>query len=63
VTPARQPRLPGFEDYAPDIERLLRRNAAERAQIYEAANLGLAERSIIEAKVRQRIAADFRSRK
>jgi hypothetical protein len=52
-----QPRLPRFE---PDMARLVRLSAWQRAEVYELANLSLAERSMIEVEVRARIAAAFR---
>ena len=52
-----QPRLPRFE---PDIARLLRLPAWERAKVYDLANLGFGERSMIEAEVRApRFAMEF----
>jgi hypothetical protein len=52
-----QPRLPRFE---PEIGRLAKLTAPQRAEFYASANLGLGERSMIEAEVRARIAAEFR---
>jgi hypothetical protein len=43
----------------PDIWRLTQLPAWERAKLYDLANLGLAERSMIEAEVRARIAREF----
>jgi hypothetical protein len=42
------------------IKRLARLPAWERAKAYSAGGIGLAERSLYEAAVRQRIAASFR---
>jgi hypothetical protein len=49
-----------FERFEPDIERLVKLPAWERAKLYDLANLGLSERSMIEAEVRARIAGEFR---
>ena len=51
-----QERLPHFE---PDIRRLTRLPAWERAKLYEIAGIGFADRSMLEAKVRARIAAEY----
>jgi hypothetical protein len=51
-----QERLPHFE---PDMERLVKLPAWERAKLYEIAGIGFAERSMLEAEVRARIAAEF----
>jgi hypothetical protein len=49
--------------HEPDVRRLVKLTAPERAKVYDAANLGLAERSMIEAEVRARIAGDFGRRR
>ena len=54
-----QPHLPGFE---PELDRLMKLPAWERAKFYDAANWGLGQRSMIEAEVRARIAREFRRR-
>jgi hypothetical protein len=51
-----QDSLPHFE---PDTQRLMRLPAWERAKLYEIAGIGFAERSMIEAEVRARIARKF----
>lgn len=43
-----------------ELESLSRKTAPERAQVYAAAGIGFEERSRIEAKVRARIAAEFK---
>ncbi|MEK6328222.1 MAG: hypothetical protein AABM66_11970 [Actinomycetota bacterium] len=42
------------------MARLVKLGAHERSQLYELANLSLAERSMIEVEVRARIAAEFK---
>ena len=49
--------------HEPDVGRLTRLPAWERAKLYDLANLGLGERSMIEAEVRARIAAEFGGRR
>jgi hypothetical protein len=51
-----QDSLPHFE---PETERLVGLPAWQRAKLYEIAGIGFAERSMLEAEVRARIAADF----
>jgi hypothetical protein len=53
-----QLRLPRFE--AEEMDRLVKLAAWERAKLYELAGIGFAERSMIEAEVRARIAREFR---
>jgi hypothetical protein len=55
-----QQRLPLLNE--PDIERLIKLPAWERAKVYEIAGLGLGDRSLIELEVRVRIAAQHRRR-
>jgi hypothetical protein len=43
-----------------EIERLVKLTAPERAKVYAAANIGLGERRMVEARVRARIASEFR---
>jgi hypothetical protein len=52
-----QLRLPRFE---PEMERLVRLPAWERAKLYELAELDLGERQMVELGVRARIAAEYR---
>lgn len=47
----------------PEMQRLLKLPAWERAKVYEIAGLGLGERSLIELEVRTRIAAQHRRRR
>lgn len=51
-----QDSLPQFE---PDMERLVRLPAWDRARLYEIAGIGFAERSMLEVEVRTRIAREF----
>jgi len=53
----------GPRRYEPDVRRLTQLPAWERARLYDLANLGLGERSMIEAEVRARIAAEFGRRR
>ena len=46
----------------PDMAKLVKLPAWERAKVYDAANLGLAERSIVEAEDRARMAREYRRR-
>jgi hypothetical protein len=49
-----------FAGFEPDLERLAKLSAPERAQLYAAMGLDLGERQQVEVVVRARIAAAYR---
>jgi hypothetical protein len=55
-----QERLPRFERFEPEMNRLVKLPVWERAKLYEVAGISLAERSMFETEVRARIARQYR---